>query len=156
MIRLHGLRETIAFKAINAYDVPNDTRVMQTLQEQIKQLFRIVHTMNEYFWPALLELDGLMAEVILAGPQLLDPEFPPEREDYESRDEDQGLIPLPGRHSFLHPQQSSRGTVEEMQLALGYSYEAWLETPGAIDVIRVLSQRNGVGMTKGLRQKAMN
>lgn len=44
----------------------------------------------------------------------------------------------PGSHLTARPPAYSRGTPEEMQLVLQYSYDSWVETPGAIDVIREL------------------
>lgn len=41
----------------------------------------------------------------------------------------------PGRHLTARPAAYSKGSVEEMQLVLQYSYDAWIETPGAIDMI---------------------
>jgi hypothetical protein len=42
----------------------------------------------------------------------------------------------PGRHLTARPDSFSVGTKQEMQLMLQYSYDAWVETPGAMDVIR--------------------
>ncbi|KAL1968778.1 hypothetical protein VTN77DRAFT_1139 [Rasamsonia byssochlamydoides] len=42
----------------------------------------------------------------------------------------------PGRHLTARPEAYSRGSMEEMQLMLQYSYDAWIETPGAIEVIK--------------------
>jgi hypothetical protein len=46
----------------------------------------------------------------------------------------------PGTHLNARPDTCSRGTIEEMQLALMYSYDSWIETPGAIEEIKVLQQ----------------
>ncbi|THZ53345.1 hypothetical protein D6C86_09894 [Aureobasidium pullulans] len=43
----------------------------------------------------------------------------------------------PGRDLTARPAYYSRGDEREMQLYLVYSYDAWKETSGAIDVIRV-------------------
>lgn len=37
------------------------------------------------------------------------------------------------------PDSYSRGSIEEAQIMLGYSYDAWTETPGALAVIKVMS-----------------
>ncbi|RFU26167.1 hypothetical protein B7463_g10180, partial [Scytalidium lignicola] len=42
----------------------------------------------------------------------------------------------PGNNLKARPSYFSHGTPEEMQLVLQYSYDSWLETPGAIDLIR--------------------
>ena len=47
----------------------------------------------------------------------------------------------PADNLEARPEYYSHGNVEEMQCALKHSYAAWLETPGAIDVIRNLRQR---------------
>ena len=46
----------------------------------------------------------------------------------------------PGRHLTTRPGAYSGGSAEEMQIMLQYNYNAWIETPGAIDVIRKLSE----------------
>lgn len=45
----------------------------------------------------------------------------------------------PGDNLTARPPYTSSGTPAEMQLALQYSYRAWVETPGAINVIRGLT-----------------
>lgn len=42
----------------------------------------------------------------------------------------------PGTHLEARPQYTSRGSVEEMQYRLQHWYDAWDETPGAIDFIK--------------------
>ncbi|KAH8812755.1 hypothetical protein F5884DRAFT_786321 [Xylogone sp. PMI_703] len=42
----------------------------------------------------------------------------------------------PGNNLKARPQFYGRGGAEEMQLVLQYSYNSWIETPGAIDIIR--------------------
>lgn len=42
----------------------------------------------------------------------------------------------PGSHLTAHPPHYSLGSVSEMQLALGQTYDAWAETPGAIEAIK--------------------
>ncbi|KAH6669057.1 hypothetical protein B0J14DRAFT_156265 [Halenospora varia] len=49
----------------------------------------------------------------------------------------QGLL-NPDRHLSALPSAYSHGSVEEMQLVLKYTYAAWIETPGAVDIIRDL------------------
>ncbi|KAH8671770.1 hypothetical protein BGZ60DRAFT_527222 [Tricladium varicosporioides] len=44
----------------------------------------------------------------------------------------------PSQHLSALPSAYSPGSVEEMQLVLNYSYDAWIETPGAIDIVRGL------------------
>lgn len=46
----------------------------------------------------------------------------------------------PGRHLTTRPGAYSIGGVEEMEIVLQYNYYAWIENPGAIDVIRRLSE----------------
>ena len=46
----------------------------------------------------------------------------------------------PGANLAARPSAYSHGTGSEMQLVLKYNYDAWSETPGAIDVIRDLKQ----------------
>ena len=48
----------------------------------------------------------------------------------------------PGSHLTARPQMYSQGTVEHMQLVLQYSYASWVETPGAIDMIRALAKKD--------------
>ncbi|KAE9371410.1 hypothetical protein N431DRAFT_545669 [Stipitochalara longipes BDJ] len=48
----------------------------------------------------------------------------------------------PGKHLTARPQAYSTGTAEHMQLALQFSYAAWVETPGAIDMIKELSEKH--------------
>jgi hypothetical protein len=47
----------------------------------------------------------------------------------------------PGADWKTRPSVYMRGTEEEMQLFLSYSYPAWAQTPGAIDVIEELSKQ---------------
>ena len=49
----------------------------------------------------------------------------------------------PGSNLIARPQAYSHGSKSEMQLVLKYNYEAWSETPGAIDMIRDLKQGSG-------------
>ena len=42
----------------------------------------------------------------------------------------------PGPHLAALPVAYSHGSIEEMQLVLQYSYKPWVETPGAIDIIK--------------------
>jgi hypothetical protein len=44
----------------------------------------------------------------------------------------------PGAHLTARPSAYSHGSVEQMQLVLQYNYDSWVETPGAIDVVRDL------------------
>ena len=46
----------------------------------------------------------------------------------------------PGRHLTTRPGAYTSGSVEEMEIMLQYNYNAWIETPGAIDVVRKLSE----------------
>ncbi|KAI4199052.1 MAG: hypothetical protein LQ350_004874 [Teloschistes chrysophthalmus] len=47
----------------------------------------------------------------------------------------------PGGHVTARPPAFSPGSMEETEIALMYSYAAWTESPGAIDVIRDLMDR---------------
>ena len=47
----------------------------------------------------------------------------------------------PGKHLTARPGAYSHGSLEQMQLVLQYSFDAWTETPGAIDMIRELVRR---------------
>lgn len=42
----------------------------------------------------------------------------------------------PGKHLTAEPEAYGDGSPEQMQVVLQYSYDAWTETPGAIDMIR--------------------
>ena len=42
----------------------------------------------------------------------------------------------PKEHLNAQPEAYSWGSVEEMQIALQHTYDAWTETPGAVDMIR--------------------
>ena len=44
----------------------------------------------------------------------------------------------PNEHLNTHPRSDRKGSLEEMQLGLQHCYIAWTETPGAIDMIRLL------------------
>lgn len=44
----------------------------------------------------------------------------------------------PGRHLDARPPYHSRGTKEGMQMVLKQTYDAWRETPGAIEVIKAI------------------
>lgn len=48
----------------------------------------------------------------------------------------------PGRHLTARPNAFSHGSVQHMQIVLMYSYAAWAETPGAIEVVQELVRRN--------------
>ena len=48
----------------------------------------------------------------------------------------------PGKHLTALPAAYSHGSREQMQLVLQYSYNAWAETPGAIDVIKELVRKD--------------
>lgn len=47
----------------------------------------------------------------------------------------------PGRHLEARPQLYGHGSVEEMQLVLQQSYDAWKETPEAIEVIKAITNK---------------
>lgn len=51
----------------------------------------------------------------------------------------------PGRHLTARMEAYSRGSVQEMQLFLQYSYDSWAETPGAIDIIEQLKNNEFLG-----------
>lgn len=51
----------------------------------------------------------------------------------------------PGRHLTARPDYHSSGSVEEMQITLAYSFASWVETPGAVDIIKTLE--SGLGST---------
>lgn len=44
----------------------------------------------------------------------------------------------PGKHLKARPEAFSHGSLAEMQLVLQYSMDAWVETPGAVDVVKEL------------------
>lgn len=44
----------------------------------------------------------------------------------------------PGSHLDAQPGAFSLGTKEQMQIVLGFCYDSWAETPGAVDEIRRL------------------
>lgn len=44
----------------------------------------------------------------------------------------------PGKHLTARPEAYSHGSVAQMQLILQYSFDAWTETPGALDMVREL------------------
>lgn len=48
----------------------------------------------------------------------------------------------PGKHLTARPETYSHGSVAQMQLILQYSYDAWVETSGALDVIRELVRKD--------------
>lgn len=48
----------------------------------------------------------------------------------------------PGKHLTARPEAYSHGSLAQMQLVLQYSYDAWTETPGAVDVIRELFRKD--------------
>ena len=48
----------------------------------------------------------------------------------------------PGKHLHTRPEAYSIGSLEEMQLVLQHNYDAWMETPGATDVVRELVKRD--------------
>ena len=48
----------------------------------------------------------------------------------------------PGKHLTAQPEAYSHGSSAQMQITLQYSFDAWKETPGAIDVIRELIKRD--------------
>jgi hypothetical protein len=48
----------------------------------------------------------------------------------------------PGPHLTARPAAYSPGSMEHMQLVLQYNYDSWVETPGAIDVIRDLVEKD--------------
>ena len=48
----------------------------------------------------------------------------------------------PGKHLTARPEAYSHGSLAQMQLVLQHSYDAWTETPGAIDVIRELARKD--------------
>ena len=47
----------------------------------------------------------------------------------------------PGAHLRARPAACSHGSLEQMQLVLQYNYDSWVETPGAIDVVRDLVKK---------------
>ncbi|KAH0563525.1 hypothetical protein GP486_001905 [Trichoglossum hirsutum] len=48
----------------------------------------------------------------------------------------------PGEHLAARPQAYSHGGMEQMQLVLQYSYDSWIETPGAIEVIKAKEEHS--------------
>jgi hypothetical protein len=48
----------------------------------------------------------------------------------------------PGAHLTARPVSYSYGSLEQMQLVLQYNYDSWVETPGAIDVVRDLVKKD--------------
>lgn len=52
------------------------------------------------------------------------------------------MLLRPGDNLEKTPSLYRRGDKREMQLVLQYSYNAWMETPGAIDVIRMLEKQD--------------
>ncbi len=46
----------------------------------------------------------------------------------------------PEEHLSARPEAYSHGSLEEMQLVLQYSFDAWMETPGAIEMVRELEE----------------
>jgi hypothetical protein len=48
----------------------------------------------------------------------------------------------PGAHLTARPFSYSYGSLEQMQLVLQYNYDSWVETPGAIDVVRDLVKKD--------------
>ena len=48
----------------------------------------------------------------------------------------------PGAHLTARPAAYSHGSLEQMQLVLQYNYDSWVETPGAIDVVRDLVKKD--------------
>jgi hypothetical protein len=48
----------------------------------------------------------------------------------------------PGAHLTARPDAYSYGSQEQMQLVLQYNYDSWVETPGAIDVVRDLVKKD--------------
>lgn len=48
----------------------------------------------------------------------------------------------PGVHLRARPAAYSPGSLEQMQLILQYNYDSWVETPGAIDVVRDLVKKD--------------
>jgi hypothetical protein len=51
----------------------------------------------------------------------------------------------PGAHLTARPEAYSEGSLEEMQIFLQYNYDSWVETPGAIDVVRDLVKKDNSG-----------
>ncbi|KAI9654543.1 MAG: hypothetical protein M1821_006633 [Bathelium mastoideum] len=51
----------------------------------------------------------------------------------------------PGQHLHARPEAYTKGGTAEMQLALQYCYASWIETPGAINVIRDLMENEESG-----------
>jgi hypothetical protein len=48
----------------------------------------------------------------------------------------------PGRHLTARPEAYSHGSREQMAINLQYSYNSWVETPGAIDMIREMHKNH--------------
>lgn len=51
----------------------------------------------------------------------------------------QSMLVNPAKAIAARPQAYSQGTREEACLMLSYTYAAWVETPGAVDMVRTLS-----------------
>ena len=49
----------------------------------------------------------------------------------------------PGAHLNARPAAYSPGSIEHMQLVLQYNYDSWLETPGAVELIRDITRGRG-------------
>lgn len=80
----------------------DQTSRIESLKQQIRQLYDAIYKANNWFWPALID---------------------PSETDLVAR-----------------PNYASAGSIEEMRLQLQYWYNAWVEPPGAIEVIEELSK----------------
>ncbi|KAL2040160.1 hypothetical protein N7G274_007063 [Stereocaulon virgatum] len=48
----------------------------------------------------------------------------------------------PGKHLTARPEAYCQGSLEQMQLVLQYNFDAWAETPGAVDMIKDLMRQD--------------
>jgi len=82
---------------------PDQTSLLEMLEDQVAGLFLAVKKSNKYFWPALLD---------------------------------------PGDNLTTRPQAYTYGSRAQMVLYLQHNYQSWAETPGAIGMIRELSNKS--------------
>ena len=102
----------------NTVDRSNHASVVRKLRKQIKAFYKEVNTRNHRFWPAMLSC--------LTAP-------------------DPGRAFLTINAYRAGPRQAAQvyvgpGSVEEMQIAIRFSIDAWNEVPGAFDVVRKISE----------------
>ena len=126
-IRLFQTLRAVRYSSLLAVKVPED--ILDCIRDHITQGTIIAHRKDIYQNTGPAAMVSLLQEQIrelFTAVTLHNKYFWPALLD-------------PGRHLKARPEHHCHGAVEEMQFVLQHSYNAWIETQGALEIVRELS-----------------